>query len=121
MKYRELIKKVQLYSGFSDSESKDALDGAVAVISVHLTEGERKDFASQLPVELQDQALAVLPTGETSKQDLFEQFVEVQGIDELRAKKQLLSAWQALKDALTPGQIDHIRAQLPGRTVELLH
>jgi DNA-directed RNA polymerase delta subunit len=26
MKYRELIKKVQKYSGFSDSESKDALD-----------------------------------------------------------------------------------------------
>jgi uncharacterized protein (DUF2267 family) len=121
MKYRELIKKVQLYSGFSDSESKDALDGTVATIAVHLTEGERKDFASQLPSELRDQALAVFATEKTSKQDLFEQFCEIQKVDAPRAKKQLLSAWEALKDALTPGQINHIRAQLPHRTVELLH
>ncbi len=121
MKYRELIKTVQHYSGFSDSESKDALDGTVAALAVHLTEGERKDFASQLPVELQDLALAVYPTEESSRQDLFEQFVEMQEVDESRAKKQLLSAWQALKDTLSSGQVDHIRAQLPARTVALLH
>ncbi len=108
MKYRELIKDVQKYSGFSDSESKDALDGAVAVIAVHLTEGERKDFASQLPAELRDIALAVYPTEITSHQDLFEQFTQVQEIDEPRAKKQLLSAWRALKDTLSSGQIEDI-------------
>ncbi len=121
MKYRELIKKVQLYSGFSDKESKDALDGTVTVLAAHLTEGERKDFASQLPVELQDQALSVFPTTDIVKQDIFEQFQIVQNIDEPRAKKQILSAWHALKDALTPGQIDHIRAQLPDHTVAFLH
>lgn len=121
MGYRELIKKVQNYSGFSDSESKDALDGTVAVIAVHLNEGERKDFASQLPAELQDIALAVFPTEITSNQDLFEQFTEVQEVDEPRAKKQLLSAWHALKDTLSSGQIDHIRSQLPARTMKMLH
>jgi uncharacterized protein (DUF2267 family) len=49
MKYRELIKKVQNYSGFSDTESKEALEMMVESLAVHLNEGERKDFASQLP------------------------------------------------------------------------
>jgi uncharacterized protein (DUF2267 family) len=120
MKYRELIKTVQLYSGFSDSESKDALDGTVTVLAVHLTEGERKNFASELPEELQDIALAVFPTVTTSTQDLFEQFIEVQEVDAPRAKQQLLSAWEALKDTLSSGLIDHIKSQLPARTNALL-
>lgn len=121
MNYRELIKTVQHYSGFSDAESKDALDGTVAVLAVHLTEGQRKNFASQLPTELQDLALSVYATEANSHQDLFEQFVEIQEVDEPRAKKQLLSAWEALKDTLSSGLIDHIQAQLPQRTVQLLH
>lgn len=121
MKYRELIKTVQLHSGFSDAESKDALDGTVAVLAVHLTEGQRWNFASQLPEELQDLALSVYATNENSHEDLFEQFMEVQELDEPHAKKQLLSAWEALKDTLSAGLIDHIRAQLPKRTVQLLH
>lgn len=121
MGYRELIKKVQKYSGFSDAESKDALDCMVETLAVHLTEGERKDFASQLPAELQDIALSVDATDENSRQDILEQFMEVERIDESRAKKQIHSAWRALKDALTPGEISHIQAQLPNRTVAFLH
>lgn len=121
MKYRELIKKVQLYSGFSDAESQDALDCLVETLAVHLNEGERKDFASQLPQELQGRALAVMPTKETSRQDLLEQFTQQQKIEEARAKKQMLCAWHALKDAISDGEVNHIRAQLPQKTVVLLH
>lgn len=120
MNYRELVKTVQHYSGFSDAESKDALDGTVAVLAVHLTEGQRENFASQLPTELKDLARAVYATEENSSQDLFEQFIEIQEVDEPRAKKQLLSAWEALKDTLSSGLIDHIHAQLSKRTVQLL-
>lgn len=121
MGYRELIKKVQSYSGFSDIESKDALDCLVESLAVHLNEGERKDFASQLPQELQNMALAVLPTEQTARQDILEQFMENQHVDQPRAKKQLLAAWQALKDAISGGEIEHIRAQLPNATVAMLH
>lgn len=113
MKYRQLIKKVQLYSGFSDSESKDALDGAVATIAYHLTDGGRKNFASQLPDELKGLALSVYVTKETANKDILEQFAEVQGVKMDRAKKQLLSAWRAIKDAISVGEISHVRAQLP--------
>jgi uncharacterized protein (DUF2267 family) len=121
MGFREMIKKVQLYSGFSDQESKDALEMMVESLSVHLNEGERKDFASQLPRELQDIALSVMPTQETARQDIIEQFMEQEHIEEDRAKKQALSAWKALADAISPGEIEHIKAQLPNRTVSMLH
>lgn len=120
MGYRELIKKVQDYSGLSDAESKDALDCMVATLAIHLNEGERKDFASQLPETLQDIALAVMPTEQTANQDVFEQFKENQHVDESRAKKQMLAVWKALKDAISPGEIKHIQAQLPNNTVALL-
>lgn len=121
MKYRELIKKIQHDSGFSDQESRDALQMLIESIAVRLTEGERKDFASQLPEELEDLALSVRPTPENNRDGLIEQFMEIEGIEEDHAKKQVLSAWQALKAAITPGQIDHIKTQLPDRVAEQLH
>lgn len=120
MKYRELIKRVQDYSGFSDSESKDALELMVESISVRLTDGERKDFASQLPTELKAIALTVRSTNENRKEDLVRQFMELEDIDESHAKKQIKAAWKALKDAISPGEIEDIQSQLPNKTLAQL-
>jgi uncharacterized protein (DUF2267 family) len=121
MKYMEMIKNVQTNSGFSDVESEDALEMMVESLAVHLTEGERKDFASQLPERLKDLALSVYPSKENATEDIVEQFMKFEHIDESRAKKQIHASWDALKEALSKGEIEHIRAQLPNRTVALLH
>ena len=122
MGFRELIKKVQTYSGFSDAESKDALECMVENLAIRLDEGERKDFASQLPQELQDIALSVIPTEENTKQeDIVAQFMDLQGLDEPHAQKQIMAAWKALKEAITPGEIDDIRSQLPNAMVSYLY
>lgn len=120
MRYRQLIKRVQDYSGFSDSESKEALQLMVESLAVHLNEGERKDFASQLPMELQDLALSVYATEDNSQEDIVQQFMEIEEIDEGHAKKQIKAAWQALKDAISGGEIEHIKAQLPNNVAGLL-
>ena len=122
MGFRELILKVQQYSGFTDAESKDALECMVENLAVRLDEPERKDFANQLPEELQEIALTVLPTAENTRQeDIVAQFMELQGVDEPRAKMQIMAAWNALKDAITPGEINDIRSQLPHAMVAFLH
>jgi len=121
MKFRELVKQVQLESGFSDAESQEALETMVERLAAQLEEGERKDFASQLPPELQDIALEALPTAATAHQTIVEQFMEQEDIDEPRAKKQIMAAWCALQEAISGGQIRHIRAQLPGETAKILH
>lgn len=121
MVLKELIRKVQLYSGFSDVESRDALEMMVESLSVHLPENERKTFAKYLPEQLQDIALSVYATRENSKQDILEQFMEIQHIGETRAKRQIMSTWKALKDALGYNKLRHIKQQLPKHTVAFLH
>ena len=119
--YRELIKTVQQYSGFSDEEAEDALGNMVESIAVHLTESEREEFAAQLPQRLQDMALSVYPTPENSQQDIIEQFMEVQDIEESRAKKQVMAAWQTIKDFISEVEIEHIKSQMPHRVLTYLN
>lgn len=128
MRYREMIKKVQDYSGFSDSESENALITFVKLLARRLTPDERMDFASQLPAELQDTAIMTEDEEELSEVDdqmdmeeMLETIAEEQNIDEGHAKKQIMAAWNALKDALSPGEIDDIRSQLPKDMVSQLH
>jgi uncharacterized protein (DUF2267 family) len=120
MKFRQLIKKVQVKSGFSDEESMDALECLVESLSVHLDDGDRKEFAMELPMELQDIALSVYPTSYTSRQDIVEQFMELQHIGEEHARKQVLFSWEAIKELVSEGLIAHIRVQLPLNTLILL-
>jgi uncharacterized protein (DUF2267 family) len=120
MGFRELVKRVQTYSGFSDQESRDALELMVESIAVRLEENGRKDFASQLPEYLSDIVLSVYPSAENSRGDLINQFMEYENLNEGRAKRQMLAAWRALKDAISERQINLIRAQLPNSTSVLL-
>lgn len=114
MRYREMVKKVQQYSGFSDSESENALVTFVRMLSKRLTPDERMDFASQLPAELQDTVVSVDTTDDSmTMEDMLETMADEQNIDEDHAKKQIMAAWQTLKDAISKGEIDDIRSQLP--------
>jgi len=120
MGYNELIKKVQIYSGFSDSESKDALDCLVETLAVRLSEPERLSFASYLPEELQDMALTVYPSQENTSKDILRQFMEFQNVEEVRAKNEILFAWQALKDVVSKVEIEHIRGLFANNLKRLL-
>lgn len=113
MTYRELVKKVQEYSGFSDEESEESLKLIIETLSSRLQEGERQDFASQLPSELQDVALAPTGTDRFNAEQMFQELSEIENSNHNYVKKQLAAVWSALKDALSPGQINHIKEQLP--------
>jgi uncharacterized protein (DUF2267 family) len=121
MKFRQLVKRVQQYSGFSDMESTDALQMMVESLAVHLDERERIKFASQLPEELRNIAMSVYSTPKNSTQDIVSQFMEIQEIEENRAKKQISSAWRALKEAISERQIRRLVTRLPDTTATLLH
>lgn len=92
----------------------------VESLSERLTDGERKDFASQLPRELKEIALST-SMASRPRIGIVEELMEKESIREDHAKKQVLSAWRALKDTVSPGEINDIRAQLPGATAALLY
>lgn len=121
MQYRELVKRVQNYSGFSDSESETALRTFINKLSARLTEEEREDFASQLPEDLQEVALEPETSEKWGADDFIRQFCEAEDIEENRAKKQIMAAWQALKEAISPGEIKDIKSQLPQDLAAMLH
>lgn len=86
MQYRELVKTVQDYSGFSDSEADEALRVFIETLSARLEGGEREDFASQLPSELKDLALSVTETINFNRNDLYQTVSELQEIEEPHAR-----------------------------------
>jgi uncharacterized protein (DUF2267 family) len=120
MGFRELVKRVQRYSGFSDQESRDALELMVESIAVRLNESGRKDFASQLPEYLSDIVLSVYPSEENSHGDLINQFIQYEHTNEGRARQKMLAAWRALRDAISERQINLIKSQLPLSTTAYL-
>lgn len=121
MTYRELVKRVQHYSGFSDSESETALRLFIRKLSARLTMDERKDFASQLPSEVQDLAMNEETSRARTSEDFIRQFCEEENIDAGRAKKQVMASWRAIKDAVSQGEIEDIKAQLPPDLAAQLH
>lgn len=121
MQYRQIVKKVQDYSGFSDSEAERALRIIVEKIASRLTKGERKGFASQLPTELEGLALTEQDTQHFSADQMLDELCELENINKGRAKKQVFAVWRALKDAISPGEIKDIKAQLPEDMAAILH
>ena len=120
MKYHELVNHVQQYSGMSDAESTEALELMVVTLAIRLRDGERLEFASELPDKLQDIALTVRSTDDNWKEDLLKQFMDLQHIDENRAKRQIKAAWKALKHAISHREVEDIKSHLPNQTVALL-
>lgn len=120
MGYREMVKAVQSYSGFSGNESENALRMFIKMLSSRLTPDEREDLASQLPAELQDDALQTSEIIKMEMDDMMHEMAESQDIDENRAKTQIMAAWRALKDAISPGEIKNIQAQMPRSMTSIL-
>lgn len=122
MGYREIIKKIQHESGFSDSESEVALDTLVESLAERMTDDELRKFASQLPQELKDVAMSTpMEDREERHADIVAEFMIKEQISEDHAKKQILSAWAALKSFISEGQISHIRAQLAPVSAQVLY
>lgn len=113
MTYRELVKQVQRYSGFSARESEKALKLFVRKLAARLSLEERKELASQLPGGLQKAALTDESTDVSTAIDFIQQICEEANIRESRGQKQVMSAWRAIKDAVSKGEIEDIKAQLP--------
>lgn len=122
MKYREIIKKIQHDSGFSDEESETAIDTLVESLAERMTDEELRKFASQLPEELKNIAV-ITPMEDRDERhmDIVAEFMIKEQISEDHAKKQVLSAWAALKSFVSEGQISHIRAQLSPVSAEILY
>lgn len=121
MQYRELVKKVQHYSGFSDQVSEVALRTFVNTLGARLTPDERAQFASQLPQDLKPEAMSSAESERFGVDEFIRRVCDENGVGEAEAKKQIFASWSAIKDAVSPGEIRQIKAQLPKDLDAMLH
>jgi len=117
VKYDEFIKEVQTRGHMeSRQEAENATKATLATLAERLAGGEPKDLASQLPREIAEH---LRYEGEQdpnpfSLDEFFERVNERDpGVDEPRAAYHARVVTSVLQDAVTQGEMDHIRSQLP--------
>ncbi len=117
MKYDEFIKEVQNRGHMeSREEAKNATKATLETLAERLVGGEPKDLASQLPPEIAEY-LRYEGEQDPNPFSLDEFFGRVNekdpGVDEPRAVYHARVVIAVLQDAVTQGEIYHIRSQLP--------
>jgi uncharacterized protein (DUF2267 family) len=112
MQYSQMIDRVQDYNGFTEKEADSALRYFVERLAARLSNGERKDLASQLPTELKELALSASHTSNISPEDFYKEFAESQKLHKPYAKVQMQAVWEVLREALGE-KGKEVESQLP--------
>ncbi len=117
MKYDEFIKEVQTRGHMeSREEAERATRATLETLAERLSGGEPHDLASQLPPELAEH---LRYEGEEtanpfSLDEFFERVTERdEGVDQPKAVYHARVVMEVLGEAVTKGEMDHVRSQLP--------
>jgi uncharacterized protein (DUF2267 family) len=116
MKHDEFIGQVQHKARLSSrGDAERATLATLRTLGERLAGGEAKDFASQLPPLLAEYALSgEAGAGERfSVKEFFQRVSACEGVDLPQAAFHAQAVIEVLKKALTKGEINDIRAQLP--------
>lgn len=116
MKHDEFIGQVQHRARLSSrGDAERATSATLETLGERLAGGEAKDFASQLPPHLAKYALSGLAgMGERYTLDEFYRRVsDREGVDLPKAIFHARAVIEVLQEAISPGEIKDIRAQLP--------
>lgn len=114
MKADEFIKHVK-ERGHIDSreEAREATRATLCVLGERLFGGERDDLAAQLPPELQPFLLEPVESESFGLEEFFERVGEEEGIGIDQAQEHARAVISVLCDAVTQGEIDDVKSQLP--------
>ncbi len=117
VKYNEFIKEVQTRGHMeSRDEAEKATKATLETLAERLVGGEPHDLASQLPPELAEYLR--YEGEETSDPFSLDEFFERvtqrdEGVDQPRAVYHARVVMDVLGDAVTQGEMEHVRSQLP--------
>ena len=116
MKYQEFIKEVQERGHMASRESaEEAARATLRTLAERLAGGEPHDLASQLPEELAEHVRydEEQKSDPFSLEEFFRRVAEKEGADEPDAVYHARAVMEVLQEAITKGEINDIRSQLP--------
>jgi len=119
MTYINLIHRIKTMAGAREDESQDALEVVVENVAANLTDYTRRGFAERLPRELREAAQTV-PTMTHLDEDIIDQLMDLDDVDEHRARHILRAAWQALIELFDNESAEDIQAELPQNVIAVL-
>lgn len=122
MKYDEFVKHVQSVAQLDSPENaKRAIQATFEVLGGRIYGNEAKDLASQLPEEMAQYLRG--HEGENgeylSLQEFYEEVARKEGVDASAAANHVKAVFTVLAQAVTPGQFNHVRANLSDEYAEL--
>ena len=115
MQYEEFLNRVQDRIGPAQpDEARRAITATLSTLSERISDGEANDLAAQLPQELKE---PIQRSGEEAEAFSLEEFLrrvgEREGANADTAREHASAVITVLREAVTEGQLDDIRAQLP--------
>jgi uncharacterized protein (DUF2267 family) len=120
MNYEKFLGAVQSRARLpSNAEAVSAVRATLETLASRLTEDERKDLASQLPREIGAFLLREIPFVRLSLQEFFQRVSELEGIELPTAVYHARVVMEVLGEAVSPGEMEDVRAQLPEEFVPL--
>jgi uncharacterized protein (DUF2267 family) len=110
----EFMTKVGQRAGVS-LENADALTSATLMtLAERISGGEAEDLAAQLPTELKALLMGADEPAQTfSAEEFIRRVADRAGTDSEQATAGVRAVFTTLREAVTPGELDDITAQLP--------
>ena len=114
MKYDEFVGQVQHRARLADGgQAMRAIHATLATLHERLFGGESKDLAAQLPVEIGAYLRQPAFSIKFGVQEFFERVALREGVSVSKATFHASAVMSVLSDAVSPGEMDDVRAQLP--------
>lgn len=126
MQYPEFLRRVEELIGTTQSASdtqraaEQAINATLETLSERITGGEAKDLASQLPEEIQAPLERSAEQAETfSLEEFYERVAQREGVDTDTARRDAAAVMTVLGVAVSSGQLEDLRSQLPSEFDDL--
>ncbi|QBD78715.1 DUF2267 domain-containing protein [Ktedonosporobacter rubrisoli] len=124
MKTAELVKEVMHRAGLNSRiQAENAIRATLETISEHLTPEEAENFSAQLPPELA--SYMQQPFSGVAERfalaEFFERVSQREGIGLQAATFHARAVAAVVAEAITVGQVEHLRAQLPRDIAQLFN
>lgn len=120
MTYDDLLGRVAVGAGLEKEEANRVTRAFFQTLAKRLGNDEAREFATQLPTELQDTLAPTDPDVETFSVDEFlDRVGEEAGIEPARVEQAAHAVWRVVNDAVSNGELGDVESQLPDAFVTL--
>jgi uncharacterized protein (DUF2267 family) len=117
LQYPEFLRRVeeQIAANWSvsDTAAENTITATLETLNERISGGEARDLAAQLPQEIQ---LALRPKAEEAEgfslEEFYRRVAEREGVDIETARIYASAVMRVLREAVSPGELDDVMAQL---------